>query len=437
MEAKEIGEQRNRAHKNEGGEMEKDRKEDSKGAGDRRNFDDKDSEDSDSEQLSSSLTPTRVPWTRSSERISDESFIHDASLADVNTSSDTHANAQDEAQEETTVDMDYWKALVDQEMDLSGVKIGRQDIRLLAAFVCPQETGEDEPAIATLRVPSTGDMKRQQVYTLDSSDESLDLSSRNLGPEDAQLLSAWVRRRPVRSVLACLSISNLDFGQIYQPNAQLFQVQKKPCVWYRNSQKLDDTNKHRVLTGRLVVAIHETEEWVQVADCRWLPKSSLTPVDTSQPCPWEVFCAAIRSSNLRELDLSRCSLSGPHLSSLALSLFDPTSNTCNLHMMKITIDSAHTWDIKKQSTYTLDTNDSALDLSSKNLGEEDIALVSAWIQLPQSKGLRVLNVLKNPIGEAGLSTLVDAVRGLPIGSICGLTEGQKSVDLSAVLAVND
>jgi hypothetical protein len=122
------------------------------------------------------------------------------------------------------------------------------------------------------------------------------------------------------------------------------------------------------------------------------------------------------------IDVSKCKLAPKVVKELAALVPQMT------HIAQLTIDS--TSDIKKQSTYTLDTNDSALDLSSKNLGEEDIALVSAWIQLPQSKGLRVLNVLKNPIGEAGLSTLVDAVRGLPIGSICGLTEGQTSVDWS-------
>ena len=44
--------------------------------------------------------------------------------------------------------------------------------------------------------------------------------------------------------------------------------------------------------------------------------------------------------------------------------------------------------------------------------------------------LASVNVLKNPIGDDGLTTLAAAVEASSVGSICGLVEGQTSVDWS-------
>ena len=44
--------------------------------------------------------------------------------------------------------------------------------------------------------------------------------------------------------------------------------------------------------------------------------------------------------------------------------------------------------------------------------------------------LASVNVLKNPIGDDGLATLAAAVQASSLGSICGLVEGQTSVDWS-------
>jgi hypothetical protein len=44
--------------------------------------------------------------------------------------------------------------------------------------------------------------------------------------------------------------------------------------------------------------------------------------------------------------------------------------------------------------------------------------------------LTSVNCLKNPLGDEGLATLVTAVEASSVGSICGLTEGQTTVDWS-------
>jgi hypothetical protein len=44
--------------------------------------------------------------------------------------------------------------------------------------------------------------------------------------------------------------------------------------------------------------------------------------------------------------------------------------------------------------------------------------------------LTSVNCLKNPLGDEGLATLVTAVEASSVGSICGLSEGQTTVDWS-------
>eukprot|EP01043_Picozoa_sp_COSAG02_P024776 COSAG02_NODE_1367_length_13033_cov_31.905900_5_plen_1427_part_01 len=86
-----------------------------------------------------------------------------------------------------------------------------------------------------------------------------------------------------------------------------------------------------------------------------------------------------------------------------------------------------------QKAYTLTVGEEKIDLSKKNLGSADVALVATWLQRPEvSAVLTSINCLMNPIGEDGLATLVSAVKDSSVRSICGLIEGQTTADFSGM-----
>ena len=62
-------------------------------------------------------------------------------------------------------------------------------------------------------------------------------------------------------------------------------------------------------------------------------------------------------------------------------------------------------------TYTLTVGEEKIDLSQKNLGSADVALVAAWLQRPEvSAALNEVNVAFNQIGVEGGIALRDALK---------------------------
>jgi hypothetical protein len=80
----------------------------------------------------------------------------------------------------------------------------------------------------------------------------------------------------------------------------------------------------------------------------------------------------------------------------------------------ITIDSTGNMrNMRKQKTYTLTANDETIDLSSKNIGSTDLALVAMWLQRPEvSVAVKVIIMSGCPLAggteEYGEWTNVDS-----------------------------
>ena len=90
-----------------------------------------------------------------------------------------------------------------------GALVGRSEL--------PVEGNWSTSALNSLTVCSTGDTKDEhdhwhnggpQTYTLTTSEESIDLSSKNLGPADVALLTAWLQRPKARVTLAQVDVSD-------------------------------------------------------------------------------------------------------------------------------------------------------------------------------------------------------------------------------------
>jgi hypothetical protein len=72
----------------------------------------------------------------------------------------------------------------------------------------------------------------------------------------------------------------------------------------------------------------------------------------------------------------------------------------------------------------------SLSLGGCYLGPQALAVLAEVVFRDASAVLTSVNCLKNPLGDGGLVTLVTAVEASSVGSICGLTEGQTTVDWS-------
>jgi hypothetical protein len=71
-----------------------------------------------------------------------------------------------------------------------------------------------------------------------------------------------------------------------------------------------------------------------------------------------------------------------------------------------------------------------LNVSNCGLGPWAMPKLSKLVRDASAAVLTSVNCLKNPLGDEGLATLVAAVEASSVDSICGLTEGQTTVDWS-------
>ena len=69
-----------------------------------------------------------------------------------------------------------------------------------------------------------------------------------------------------------------------------------------------------------------------------------------------------------------------------------------------------------------------VSMKSCYLGSQALAVLAEAIKLMAA--MTSVNCLANPIGEEGLATLLSAIEGSSVRSICGLTDGQTTADFS-------
>ena len=118
------------------------------------------------------------------------------------------------------------------------------------------------------------------------------------------------------------------------------------------------------------IAIEQTDDWIRVSERRWLPKKCLVEVDTSKPCILAALCDVLKTSSVTEIDVSSCGLGPPAMEILSDYVRDATASVVTI------------------------------------------------------------NCLANEFGEDGLSTLLAAIKGTSVRSLCGLTKGQTVADFS-------
>eukprot|EP01047_Picozoa_sp_COSAG01_P066733 COSAG01_NODE_9272_length_2496_cov_4.721736_1_plen_757_part_01 len=147
----------------------------------------------------------------------------------------------------------------------------------------------------------------------------LDVSNCGLGPTSMPELEKLVR--DASAVLATLKIAAADFGAVYALGAPSFCVGNLPSgslgLQFRNSSNMDDRGDTMAKDGAVHIAIDQTDDWIQVAESKWLPKKYLVKMDTSRPCVFQIFCDALKTSQVTEVDFSHCGLGSPAMKILS------------------------------------------------------------------------------------------------------------------------
>jgi hypothetical protein len=107
-------------------------------------------------------------------------------------------------------------------------------------------------------------------------------------------------------------------------------------------------------------------------------------------------------------EVTELNFEGQGFSSVEATLVAAATSTLAA-LNSVTVDS--TGDMKDQKTYTLTAAEDKIELSQKNLGRADVALLTAWMQRPEvSAALNEVSIAFNPIGTDGGIALRDALK---------------------------
>jgi hypothetical protein len=158
---------------------------------------------------------------------------------------------------------------------------------------------------------------------------------------------------------------------------------------------------------------------------------------------WSTLCEALPGSSVEELDVADVGMGVTGVTSLAkaissmaaLEVLAVGANPIGSEGGSALLEAVKTSNLKiidigKPLPIQAPYESQTLDLSETEMGPGQAVILSWWLATPFSAVLASVNVLKNPIGDDGLATLAAAVQASSLGSICGLVEGQTSVDWS-------
>jgi hypothetical protein len=136
-----------------------------------------------------------------------------------------------------------------------------------------------------------------------------------MDPGHVLLLSWWLGTE-FSAAVASLNVGGANFGSVYTIGQRAFCVDLAVAnmtganLGFRNTPNMDDKCGQgiSVKDASVVVATHQIDDWIQVAESRWLPKKFLVEIDTTVPCAFQTLCDALKKSKVTEVDFSSCGL---------------------------------------------------------------------------------------------------------------------------------
>ena len=155
------------------------------------------------------------------------------------------------------------------------------------------------------------------------------------------------------------------------------------------------------------MAIDQSDGWIQVAESRWLPKTVLVGIDTTNPCVFQNFCDALKTGKIATIDFSSCGLGSPAMEILSdwvrdgatvadlniseaiigdagATLAEAISSSTTLNF--ITIGKGLRLPLK--DNYDLDV----FDASQKGIESGGVAVIAWWLTTPAAAVVSSMNV---------------------------------------------
>eukprot|EP01047_Picozoa_sp_COSAG01_P030871 COSAG01_NODE_2167_length_8252_cov_3.073961_2_plen_1786_part_00 len=332
-------------------------------------------------------------------------------------------------------------------------------------------------AITSLTCVSTGSAKIKhnngsggngeaiRSYTLTVGDEAIDLSSKNLGSADVDVIRAWIKKAEVNATLKSINVLRnlLGVDDLTRLVADAKVASIGSICGLSEGQPLFDCSKKHVLKARenALGNLHKVEDrvfseathqsllnWSKhkqdaeqfgpfdcmiiaadiglqrfSADVNWLTLAG-SPIGKSWGDGWarirgilrgQEFCHiqqfAQAIAHLKILDLRDCSFNAKSVAVLAESIPWKISKLTSLSCTSTGIDSENF-----SHQYTLFAADAALNLSSKALGSSDVGLIASWMtKTDVSDTIKTVDLSDNKIFDAnndssGWNALCKALR---------------------------
>eukprot|EP01044_Picomonas_judraskeda_P003939 COSAG03_NODE_337_length_8860_cov_33.996690_2_plen_816_part_00 len=290
-----------------------------------------------------------------------------------------------------------------------------------------------------LTLDSTGNMRYQKTYTLTAGEEKIDLSQKNLGSADAALLTSWLQRPEVTAAVDAVAIGGNPITSA--GGATLLETIKTsklktidignplPVQEPYESDTLGlsstgmDPGHILILSWWLATDAAAAVDNIDLSGCG-LAGATKTKYIGDGKCTWEnidssmdgfiALCAVI--GKVHTIRLADCGL-GPRSTAELSKVFTNADAT----IARLTIDSTGVPNkiggsrIEREAsgprTYTLTVGKEEIDLSKKNLGSADVALVASWLQRPEvSAAVDAVAIGGNPITSAGGATLLETIK---------------------------
>eukprot|EP01047_Picozoa_sp_COSAG01_P022104 COSAG01_NODE_1303_length_10815_cov_14.897938_8_plen_1330_part_00 len=144
------------------------------------------------------------------------------------------------------------------------------------------------------------------------------------------------------------------------------------------------------------------------------------------------------SKTLTSIDLSKCAISVAGVTEVA-KFISAEAALASLNVIGNAIGEPGARSLievfdanpRLQSLLGVKPGSTSADFSKTNMQPHDCIILAHELNASRAAAvLTSVNCLKNPLGDEGLATLVTAVQASSVGSICGLTEGQTTIDWS-------
>jgi hypothetical protein len=274
----------------------------------------------------------------------------------------------------------------------------------------------------TVDVLVDGRLDGQKKYSLGAGDKRIDLARKGIDKVDASLLAAWLKQSEVSA--ATVEVIKLDGNLIGYPSKVSLKpgattgVEVKKGVFATVDERVGEVIKDS--TSGMNVGWAQLK-WIDDGTEKNYEVDKLTSVVASRADLIEDYShiqalgEAISGSQVKQISLAQCKFTSATLTTFVQSVRWDTAALNSLTIDSTGVPAQHDeyGDLvygTGPKTYTLTAGEDQIELSQKNLGSVDVALLTTWLQRPEViAAVTKVDIRDAAIDEEALDTFKGAV----------------------------